>query len=281
MLRRWEAGTKLMTEQATLFFKAFKAAGGPIDELVSDWEQHDWGMFGFESGREDDEPCPSSPANATAACRVCLDAKLRAIQNDKRFSKLLPELMSFGFEANVSEPDYLVKAMRQYQCVQGQPCAAGPQGPADRNKLAWTTFVQKRASAALVTAVETPMRAFYPKARLSAYWQKVWDPAHCFTPESEGYMQCRGGPLDGGAAGAVALSIQSPVYYIDAFMCAFDCGDSDPFNKPSGGYPGACNPDACDTAAGGVARALKQFQGVPSFPLNHFNMAKYVVNHVN
>ena len=120
--------------------------------------------------------------------------------------------MSFGFEANVSEPDYLVKAMRQYQCVQGQPCAAGPQGPADRNKLAWTTFVQKRASAALVTAVETPMRAFYPKARLSAYWQKVWDPAHCFTPESEGYMQCRGGPLDGGAAGAVALSIQSPVY---------------------------------------------------------------------
>ena len=201
-----------MTEQATLFFKAYKAAGGPIDELVSDWEQHDWGMFGFESGREDDEPCPSSPANATAACRVCLDAKLRAIQDDKRFAKLLPELMSFGFEANVSEPDYLVKAMRQYQCVQGQPCAAGPQGPADRNKLAWTTFVQKRASAALVTAVETPMRAFYPKARLSAYWQKVWDPAHCFTPESEGYMQCRGGPLDGGAAGAVALSIQSPVY---------------------------------------------------------------------
>ena len=58
-----------MTEQATLFFKAYKAAGGPIDELVSDWEQHDWGMFGFESGREDDEPCPSSPANATAACR--------------------------------------------------------------------------------------------------------------------------------------------------------------------------------------------------------------------
>ena len=44
-----------MTEQATLFFKAYKAAGGLIDELVSDWEQHDWGTFGFESGREDDE----------------------------------------------------------------------------------------------------------------------------------------------------------------------------------------------------------------------------------
>jgi len=51
-------------------------------------------------------------------------------------------------------------------------------------------------------------------------------------------------------------------------------------DQPSGGYPGACGPDACDTAAGGVARALKQFQGVPSFPLSHFNMAKYVVNHV-
>eukprot|EP01052_Picozoa_sp_SAG31_P040398 SAG31_NODE_5839_length_2301_cov_3.156222_2_plen_109_part_00 len=61
-------------------------------------------------------------------------------------------------------------------------------------------------------------------------------------------------------------------------MCAFDCGDSNPFNKPGGGYPGACGPDACDTA-GGIARSLNQYQGVPSFPLSHFNMAKYVVNH--
>ena len=58
---------------------------------------------------------------------------------------------------------------------------------------------------------------------------------------------------------------------------AFDCGDPHPFN-PGGGYAGACGPSACETA-GGVSKALRQFQNVSSFPLNHFNLAKYIINH--
>ena len=270
----WEAGLKLLKQQATLFFTKYKAEDGDIDELVGDFEDLGFGMHGFSS---DLHPCPASPPNVTAACFACYDAKWRAIQNDPRFLSVLPQLRAFGFVGNESQPDFLVEAMRAYRCRIGEPCASGAQGAEDTNKLAWNSFVEKRVSQAFVAALQAPMNAFYPHARMSMYSFSVHDPAHCFTPDEFGFMACRGGPNTGGAAGAVGLPIQSPVYYVDAYMCAFDCGDIHAFN-PGGGYPGACNVNAC-TRAGGIARALKQFQNVSSFPLSHFNMAKWVVNH--
>ena len=275
----WTHGIALMKEQITLFFKAYKAAGGRIDELISDFEQHGSGMHGFSiaTGKMNSEACPASPANATAACFACEDARWRAIQNDPRFAAVLPELRSFGLVVNESEPEYLVVAMRQYRCLSGAACDAGAQGPADVNKLAWTSFVLKRVSEVLVECIEKPMQVYYPKSRLSVYYMRTWDSDHCFAPNGEGFMACRGGPVGGGAAGAVGLTVSSPVYYIDEYMCSFDCGDAHAFLS-GGGYPGACGPNACKTA-GGIAKALKQYQNVPSFPLSHFNMFKYVANH--
>ena len=275
----WTNGVALMKKQITLFFQAYKAAGGRVDELISDFEQHGSGMHGFSigTGKMNSEACPAAPANATAACFACEDARWWAIQNDPRFAAVLPELRSFGLVVNESEPDYLVVAMRQYRCLLGAPCDAGAQGPADTNKLAWTSFVLKRAAEVLVECVEKPMQVYYPKARLSVYYMRRWDSDHCFAPDGEGFMACRGGPVGGGAAGSVGLTVSSPVYYVDEYMCSFDCGDAHAF-LPGGGYPGACGPNACKTA-GGIAKALKQYQKVPSFPLTHFNMFKYVANH--
>jgi hypothetical protein len=70
-------------------------------------------MLGFDNGLQDSEPCPASPANATAACFACLDAKWRAIQDDARFDSVWPQLESCGFRANRSEAEFLVKAMRK------------------------------------------------------------------------------------------------------------------------------------------------------------------------
>jgi hypothetical protein len=46
----WDHGLQLLRWQAELFFSAYKKAGGEIDELVSDFEQHGWGMMGFDGG---------------------------------------------------------------------------------------------------------------------------------------------------------------------------------------------------------------------------------------
>eukprot|EP01052_Picozoa_sp_SAG31_P001734 SAG31_NODE_58_length_29669_cov_20.244978_25_plen_598_part_00 len=275
----WAHGMELMKQQVSLFFQAYKAAGGLIDGLVADYEQHGFGMhaFSIETGLMNSEPCPASPANATAACFACEDARWRAIQSDPRFAALLPELRSFGLEVNESEPEFLVRAMRQYRCVAGEPCAAGAQGAADTNKLAWTSFVLARVSTAFAESIERPMQAVYPHARLADYFLRQWDPDHCFAPDAGGFMACRGGPLGGGVAGGVGLTVSSPVYYVDASMCAFDCGDPHPFN-PGGGYVPACGPSACKTA-GGISKALRQFQNISSFPLSHFNLAKYIINH--
>eukprot|EP01048_Picozoa_sp_COSAG05_P022286 COSAG05_NODE_4406_length_1528_cov_1.801260_2_plen_94_part_01 len=93
---------------------------------------------------------------------------------------------------NESEPEFLVQAMRQYRCVAGEPCAAGAQGEADTNKLAWTSFVLARVSTAFAESIERPMKAVYPHARLADYFLRQWDPDHCFAPDAGGFMACRG-----------------------------------------------------------------------------------------
>jgi hypothetical protein len=51
------------------------------------------------------------------------------------------------------------------------------------------------------------------------------------------------------------------------YMCSWDCVEGK-------GYPAACGPTACESDGAGVAAALQQFQGVPSFPLSWFNVFK-------
>ena len=179
--------------------------------------------FSILNGQMNSEPCPASPTNATSTCFACEDARWRAIQNDPRFPALLPELRKFGLVVNASDPDFLVRAMQSYRCVQGEPCAAGVQGPQDVNKLAFTTFVQKRVSEVLADCIEKPMQEYYPEARLSAYFMRQWDSDHCFAPNAEGFMACRGRSVDGRAAGSIGLKVSSPVYYVDTCTHAFNC----------------------------------------------------------
>jgi hypothetical protein len=95
----WPHGAAAVARQSTLFFTAYAAAGGQLDELTVDWEEGMWSPH--YAG-----PCPAA-ANAsaaavavTAACGRCARQRYDAIEADRRWPAARAELEALGFELN-------------------------------------------------------------------------------------------------------------------------------------------------------------------------------------
>ena len=91
----WDAAVSERREQSLMWFRAFKKAGGLLDELVQDSEEGSWGMesdFGVPL-----VPTASLNASAHASALRCIRARYTAIQNDARFVPIAAQLSAWGF----------------------------------------------------------------------------------------------------------------------------------------------------------------------------------------
>ena len=201
--------------QSQLFFAAYKAANGSVDELVLDWE----GQFlyfpgGLRAGSSKQggapEPCPGpGGTNASNTCVRCAAARWHAIQADPRWPKALTELHSLGFV--MSSDEDLATVMKpcigwDSLCTRSQRQEEHQQQERyDRNRMAMGAYVTELEARFWQQALETPARAYYPNVRMSMYSYARWSPEHCLAPTSpEGWVACLTGK---GAAGA---SVDAP-----------------------------------------------------------------------
>ena len=173
--------------QSELFFKAYKAANGSVDELVLDWE----GQFlyfpgGFRAGTSKQaapDPCPGPPgSNASLTCLRCAAVKWRAIQADPRWPKAAAELHTMGFV--LAADGDLATTMAALACADGwaSSCARAQKLPRDRNRLVLGAYITELEARFWVQALEEPARIYFPEVRMSMYSFARWSPEHCLAP---------------------------------------------------------------------------------------------------
>ena len=133
--------------QAGLFFRAFHAAGGDVDELVvANWRGQ---LLSFPGGFRQDSAaraapmvCPGPRGSPQAnACLACSTALYNAIENDPRWPVALTELQALGF---TMLPGGLARTAAQtLVCIEGEPCETGEGPPGeDDNRMAMARYVE-------------------------------------------------------------------------------------------------------------------------------------------
>ena len=171
----WDRGAELLGAQSAKFFKALKAAGGQLDEIVLDtelgWEGFDtWAISDNWSGY-------NTSANGSAACAR---NHWHAIQEDKRFPAVLAELKHHGFDAGDKlQPDWLQHALHY---TRNQTI--------DRNRRVWNAVNAVRAVAYWETTFFKAAKKYYPGVMASDIGFQKWSSEYC-VPDSDSWMGCR------------------------------------------------------------------------------------------
>ena len=223
----WEHGANSTAALHDTIVGAYKAAGGELDVWAVDDESagsmHSWWIA---KGPDD----------------KCGRAKWTAIQNDKRFPKLLKLLQDLGFgHPDMSKPDWLATYMT---------CCGG-----DLNLghyRAWAAAANFYFAHWIEVGQTAPVRKHFPEAVFSEYGASV--SGGFGVPTTSGVYHQRHGnytappAADSPTGQQVALpgGTQSPKFYFDI--------------------------------TSGLSKTLKETFGVEHYPLTAFNAARHAIN---
>lgn len=157
-----------------MFFAALKRAGAELDEIIQDSEK---GAFATSVIADN--------FGNTAAGHTCGVARWTAIQNDRRFPRVLVELQRRGFVVvDNSRPHYLAEALELM--VKDQNVSRDQ----FRNALVWNAFMVERAAGYWQSAIYEPARRSFPGVMASnfdPYWK--WTSDYC-VPDQSSNMYC-------------------------------------------------------------------------------------------
>ena len=196
---KWKAGpapfpgvwldhtTARLAAQSDLFFHAYAAAGGALDEIIQDSElgplfSSAYVAFGMV------EP--------SAAAEACARERWTAIQSDARFPPMLEQLVEQGLRVNQSATEFLADAM--------SPDLAD----IEHQRVVWDSVMMEQAASVWEAAFITPARKYFPKLLGSNYDYKRWDSRFC-VPRDSGWMFC---DTDGPIGAAWNLTANTPMY---------------------------------------------------------------------
>ena len=196
----WDKAAAALGRQSAMFFEAYAAAGGALDEMVLDtelgWEGFDtWAISDNWSG------WPTSQPGAAE----CAANHWRAIQNDPRFPQVLAELLRHGFEpGDKADADWLQKAMH-FTHDQHK----------DRNRRVWNAVNAVRAVQYWEIAFLGAAKKHFPSVMASDLGFQKWSSEFC-VPDSDSWMACRElRNLTGAVPGGDANGYSSYVHYND------------------------------------------------------------------
>jgi hypothetical protein len=224
----WDHGVQELDAQARLFFAAYKAAGGQLDELNADWESV---MF-HGTPVESSVPIPANSTASGMAAAIayvsCARDRFDAVEKDPRWPAALAELATLGFKANGTLSNTLLPHMcmatpnaslRLVDGVQLADCAEsdGIGEPARSTAVVWHAYLMQRETAYWSKSMLPAAREHFPAVRLSMYSHYQWDAKHCTLPGQprSGFLNCQAGH------GASGVTVSAPVYY-DEWL-TFDC----------------------------------------------------------
>ena len=279
----WDHAAAALAEQGRLFWPAYAAAGGQVDELVVDWEE---GMYGphFAGSCPTAENATAAGRAATIACSLCAAQRYDIIQADPRWPVALAQLRKLAPDFELVNGS-LGDTMAPYHCVSSDdaPLRAGLPSCSAQDGLAyngsanhaavWHAFIIERGARYFAQALLPPARKQFPHVKLSSYNLYAYpiEQHSCEAPTASGFFNC------GVGGGATALSIGAPLYYDE--WVDFDCRHILP---PT--WRGRADTEAYCSGEAGVSRGLAHLhkttngrRGIASLNFTGFNIVRVVV----
>ena len=213
----WDTEVLAKRKQSISWFRAFKAAGGLVDDLCQDEEDSDWGENLAHLHVSENIPA----RNRTVAIE-CIGARWDALQADSRFSDVRTMLLANGWQGNLSAPGDLSRALLPFS-VGGRSQLIDQHN--DINRVVWEAVMIERQSIYWRTAFGDALRESFPNATHSNYGQFQWSADHCL-PDRTGFLRCRHGH------GATGFDVQAPDLYDE--MTSWACHDTSATSPLSG-----------------------------------------------